>query len=741
MPHTLKTIFLLILFLATPSVFWAKHIVGGDITYKVISFTSTSNVYSFTMHIYRDCNSIDGAKYDDPAFIAVYNKNTRKLIANLRVRLANDSKLPKLSQPCLIPPDICVEDGIYTFETELPIIDDTYILVYQRCCRNETINNIIDPGKIGASYTVEITGLSQQLHNNSPTFKQFPPTIICGGEPLNFDHSAVDKEGDQLVYSFCEPYTGGGQIAGLDCDNITPIPACWPPFGKARYKVPEYSFLRPLGGTPLVVINANTGLITGTPNEKGQFVVSVCVEEYRNGKLLSILKRDFQFNVADCKPTVLGKVKADSVSGNTYFIAQCGDRKLTISNLSLERSYITDFRFEVNLNKPQNEVYKTWEPTISFPDTGIYKGKLFLNPGTQCADTINLEFSIFDAVISDFSYQYDTCIAGPITFTDKSSSPNGNIVKWRWNFGDGRDTTSRNTTHLYETPGRKNVTLTIEDVKRCKVSTLKNFNWQPVPPILIIEPSTFAGCTPSEVTFKNLSKPIDSTYTIRWNFGDGGTSDQISPVYTYKTPGLYSISLEVMSPIGCKIGRSFKDWIKISQGPTADFTFTPNKITQFNSTVAFTDQSLFTTRWQWFLGAKGYSTKQNPIYNFRDTGVQKIKLMVSNQFNCTDSIIKYIDVIPEITYILPNAFTPNNDAINDGFKGKGITDGMKRFSLKIWNRWGEKIFETQNPDESWNGRKFNVGEDSPQGVYLCIVNYVSPRGEPTEIKGYATLIR
>jgi gliding motility-associated-like protein len=737
----LKKLYVLILILMAPSVFWAKHIVGGDITYEVKSFTSSSNLYAFTMHIYRDNLSVGGAPYDNPANISIYNKQTGLIVRSINVPLNGTSSVMKPDYPCLIPPKVAVQDGVYSFETDLNIISDTYIVVYQRCCRNESISNLIDPGGIGASYTVEITGLSQQLHNNSPTFKQFPPIVICAGTPLNFDHSATDKEGDQLVYKFCLPYSGGGRTSGNDCDNNVPIPACWPPFGSVRYKEPEYSFLKPLPGDPLVIINSNTGFITGTPIEQGQFVVSVCVEEFRNGKLLSVVKRDFQFNVANCQPTVLAKVKADSVNGKTYFLNQCGDRNLVIGNLSLERASINDFRFEVNLNKPTNEVYKTWEPTIPFPDTGVYKGVLLLNPGTQCADTINLVFTIFEAIKSDFDYKYDTCVAGPVVFTDKSSSPNGKITSWKWDFGDGKSATLSNTSHLYETPGLKNATLSIEDLRRCKASKTQAFNWQPVPPILLIEPSTFVGCTPSEVTFKNLSKPIDSTYIIRWTFGDGGTSDRISPSYVYKTPGLYSVSIAVTSPIGCKISRTYKDWIKINQGSKADFTYSPDKITQFNPTISLTDQSEYATRWQWFIGNKGYSTRQNPIYTFRDTGLQKVKLLTNNQYNCLDSIIKFIDVIPEITYFLPNAFTPNNDAINDGFRGKGFTEGIKRFSLKIWNRWGELIFETQNPEESWNGRKHNVGDDSPQGVYLCIVNYFSPRGQPFEIKGYATLIR
>ena len=742
-PYTLKKLIFLYLFLMTPSVFWAKHIVGGDITYRVLSSSNTSNRYEFTLHVYRDCNSVQGAPFDQAAAISVYGKRSNQRILNFNAPLGAIIPVPKPNNPCLIPPNVCVEEGTYTFERDLPIINDTYILVYQRCCRNESINNIIEPGAVGASYTVEISPLSQQLHNNSPIFKQFPPIIICAGEPLNFDHSATDSEGDQLVYKFCQPYGGGGRTGGNGCDETSPNPPCFPPRGNAVvFREPEYSFLRPVQGNPIVTINSNTGLIAGTPTEIGQFVLSVCVEEYRNGQLLSVLQRDFQFNVAECKPIVRAKVKADSVVGKTYFINACGERIIAINNLSLDRTIINnEFRFEINLKKPTNEVYTTWEPTIPFPDTGVYNGKLFLKPGTQCADTIDLVFSIFNTATPNFAFTYDTCVAGPVAFTDKSSSDNGKILKWQWQFGDGNTATTPNATHLYDTPGTKNVSLTIEDVRKCKNTATKSFSWLPVPPVLIIQPSTFNGCTPGIVTFKNLSKPIDSTYTIRWNFGDGGTSNQISPVYTYSTPGLYSVSLEVTSPIGCKVSRSFKDWVRINQGSKADFSYAPEKITQFNPTVSFTDESINTTRWQWFIGAKGYSTRQSPIYTFRDTGLQKVKLVVTNQFNCADSIIKFIDVVPEVTYFIPNAFTPNNDATNDVFKGKGLTENMKRFVLKIWNRWGELIFETNNPDEAWNGRKFNTGEDSPLGVYLYIVNYESPRGQPFELRGYATLIR
>jgi hypothetical protein len=200
-----------LLALIAPSVVVAKHIVGGEITYRVVSFTPTSNRYAFTMKIYRDCNSVQSADFDDPAIIGVYNASTGRLLQSFGVPAGQKVNVKAPDYPCLIPPNVCVDERTYTWEQSLDIINASYIILYQRCCRNETISNIVAPGNVGATYNVEITAYAQETHNNSPTFRQFPPTVICANEPLNFDHSAVDSEGDQLVYEFCQPLPGGGR--------------------------------------------------------------------------------------------------------------------------------------------------------------------------------------------------------------------------------------------------------------------------------------------------------------------------------------------------------------------------------------------------------------------------------------------------------------------------------------------------------------------------------------------------
>jgi gliding motility-associated-like protein len=140
-------------------------------------------------------------------------------------------------------------------------------------------------------------------------------------------------------------------------------------------------------------------------------------------------------------------------------------------------------------------------------------------------------------------------------------------------------------------------------------------------------------------------------------------------------------------------------------------------------------------------GNEGLAFIASPTYQFKDTGLYTIQQVVFHENGCTDTAVAKLDVIPVVTYFLPNAFTPNFDSRNDVYKGVGIVEGMTDFELSIWARWGERVFYTRDPDEGWNGRKHNSGDDLPDGVYVCVVKYTDPRSNPVEIKEFATLLR
>lgn len=729
----------------------AKHIIGGEITYTC----NNNGSYTFSMFVYRDCSS-DGAAFDPSAYISIFSQvgNTYTEFRTLDVNITSGPvDVPPPEDPCLIPPtNVCVEEARYIFSVVLPPIDGSYHVVYQRCCRNNSITNIIDPQDSGATYTVEVTKEAQEVCNNTPVYNDFPPIVICVNDPLFFDHSASDSDGDQLVYEFCAPILGGGPLGTAEnpgdadgCNGVRPQYPCAPPFDPVAYVLPTYSEINPMGGTPQITIDPVTGIITGVPNLLGQYVVGVCVSEFRNGVLLSKVRRDFQFNVTTCETTVDARIEYDEIIGaQEYVINSCGNNTITFGNNSIQEQFIDDFSWTFDING-STETFTEWEPTVTFPSIGTYQGQLILNPGTDCGDTAFINVNVYPEINADFTYDYDTCIAGPITFTDLSVSGAGPdaITDWLWDFDLGTQGTSTEPSPVYmlNSPGFIPVSLTVTDTNNCVDVSLQTIQWQPAPPILIIEPSSFVGCVPMEVFFNNLSIPIDSTYDIVWTFGDGTTSGDVSPTHIYTEPGIYDISLEVTSPIGCFVEDSWSNWINARPAPIADFSFSPEEVNSFDPVVDFTDLSFEPSTWFWDFDSDGFSYEQNPTFVFPDTGLQEVTLIVTHESGCMDTLSQFIDVIPKVTYFMPNAFTPNSDDVNDFFIGKGVTEGMTNFNMTIWNRWGELIYETNDPNDPWNGRKRNTGRESPNGVYVYLVSYTGPRNNDFELKGYATLIR
>jgi gliding motility-associated-like protein len=737
----------LFLMLSASSMLRGTHIVGGEITYKFIKRNGRNIDYRFTMKIYRDIYTPNmGAVLDPVANIGIFIKTPsgsyRQYNNTLRIPLTSNNPeldLPKF--PCLTPPsNIGVEEGIYEWDATLLDTNVSYVISYQRCCRNKP-SNILNASTSGSTYFVEITPESQKSNNSSPEFNNFPPILLCGGEPLKFDHSAKDAEGDQLVYKLCSPSLGGTSRIPA------PSPPASPPYEDVAFLRPEFSAENPMGGDPLVIIDPNTGLIAGTPNVLGQFVVSVCVEEYRNGKLLGKIFRDFQFNVVSCKRTVVTNIGTDSFNVTaaikTFVVRGCDKATVTFENRSYERSEINNFYWEFNI-KGEKVRYTDWSPTITFRDTGVYLGKLLLNPNTPCGDsaTVKVQIGGGPKLEASFNIQYDTCVAGPIAING-SVKPEVKLNNIFWDLGDGaKDTGRLSVIHRYKLPGQKKITLRLRDDIGCQRDTAVEFTWLPAPPILVVEPDNFVGCTPASVFFNNRSSPLDSTYTIKWDFGDGTFGNTISPTHIYEKSDTYSVKLFIVSPLGCKKEASFRNWIKVKQSPTADFDYFPKVITNLNPVMSFEDKSSSdVTSWRWFFGAKGYSTRQNPLYTFRDTGIQTLQFIVRNTEGCFDTLTKEINVEPRISFFMPNAFSPNNDTKNDIFKGSGFLFGLKRFKMTIWSRWGEVVFQTANAEEGWNGFKNNEGDEAQAGVYMYEVQYVTPTNQTIIKRDFLTLIR
>ena len=728
----------------------AGHIIGGVFTYECLGDAPAAGNkrYLITLKIYRDCNFPNqGAGTFDSApnalfrgTVSIYRDAERSEYRKVILPAPQVTKLdPRAINPCVIsPPRLCVEEGVYEFLLDLPIFDGTYHLVYQRCCRNATINNVVTPQSVGTTYYIDLTAEAQTSCNSSPVFDQYPPIIICAGFPLRYLHSATDPEGDELVYEICPSFTGGS-LNGQG--GLAPDPDAPPPFREVPYVRPTYSAANPLRADPALRINSKTGLLTATPTTQGQYVVGICVSEYRNGVLLSKVFRDFEFAVTNCQPSVVADIAEDTIIGlRTFAKTFCGSSDVTIINESYQRENIRNVEWQFDVDG-RNIVLPTWDARVSFPGPGEYKGRLFVNKGGECGDSLEVFVNIFPEIRADFDYEYDTCRAGPVAFTDLSESDAGPIRVWEWNFGDGNGSSEPDPNHLFMTAGNFPVNLRVRDRNFCEASVTKNVPYFPIPPILLSAPEPVSICQPALVLFDNLSPPINNSYKIEWDFGDGNTSTALAPSHLYNSPGFYSVGVKVTSPVGCYADSVYRNWVEVKTSPTAGFDFDPKEVDQLHPTVNFFDESFGAVRWFWDFGGLGSSIQPNPVFAFPDTGQHVIRQIVAHYSGCLDTAETIIDVRPIVTYFLPNAFTPNADATNDRFMGIGILDGMRDFEIGIWNRWGEQVFASNDPETGWNGRKYNDGQPAPNGVYVYVVKYRGPRGENYLHKGTVVLVR
>lgn len=738
------TIFFILIFC---SKIYATHIVGGEIYYDYLG----NNQYKITMKVYRDCyNGIP--LLDDPALINIFDKNGN-LVMSINVPLKSVTNIPpSINNSCIqAPNNVCVEEGIYETIQTLPPINGGYYIVYQRCCRNQTILNIISPGGIGATYWEHIPGPEQAFPNSSPRFKKFPPIFICNGLNINFDHSATDPDGDVLVYSFCAAYNGldgccpilpapSPPQAGSYCN--TPPPACPnnyppPPYVSVPYS-PPYSSTYPLASNPAIAINPTTGLITGKPTLNGQWVISVCVSEYRNGQLIGTHQREFQFNVVTCSVTVVSAMQDQT--------QKCDGYTINFNNQSIgANTYFWDFG-DPTTNADTSHLVN---PFYTYPDTGSYQVTLIANPGKPCSDTSIKTFYVYPKFAPQFSPPAGQCISNN-SFSFEVTGNYANYTTFNWNFGSVAtpsisNSPTPNNIH-FTSAGIFPVTVTVTQ-QPCETTLSGTIEVYPLPQINSTTNSgTVCVNTPFrfDITADNLINPV-----YQWYFTNGYFSADSMPVVSFSAPGVYGYSLNIINTAQCitTLNINATNVVTVYPAPFANFIFTPTLTTIFDPDITFIDSSynqyetMFNASiigWEWNLDDGNIMTTPYFVHTYNNYGEYDVSLIVTNSYGCKDTVTKRIKILPEFRFWVPNAFTPTGDGLNDIFLP--IVIGVEDYQLEIFDRWGEKIFFTNNTKQGWNG--YYKGVLCKEDVYVWKIsfkNVVSRKYE--EHLGHVTLLR
>ena len=576
------------------------------------------NTYEVTMKLYRDCNS-GGAAFDNPATFGVFNASGG-LEFQVQSFIGTIQNIdPNFNSPCLdVPPDVCVQEGIYTFTVTLPDDSQAYQVVYTRCCRNQTILNLNNPGSQGLTLVSEIPPASSTTCNSSPRFNSFPPPVLCSFEYFEFDHSATDPDGDSLAYSLCSPFIGGTQL------NPAPVPPPPPPYNEVNWQ-PPYSATNPLPGDPGLSIDPVTGLLSGSPTVMGQFVVGVCVEEWSDGQLIGTHKRDFQFNVAQCEQVSSADIAPIE---NEQF---CDGLTFHFTN---ESDPSNDFLWNFGDPTTNDDVATSYNATYTYPDTGTYIVTLITNPGFFCSDTTTLTVPVYFEIQVVIQSTDFVCVDGlPLyTFTAAGDfdAPTSDIT---WDFGDNANpnTATGETVNgiSFSQPGAQTVEVQVEN-DICPGHGIINFNVPTPIEISISEQDVFC----SGLTYAFEQTNMNAT-GFAWDFGvadsDGDVSNSANPTFTFPQPGQYEVTLTGSAVDNCPVNDqatfNIQPLLAPEISPLSVACFDDNSI-DFTAAGDYAPGATFS--WTFESGSPATSSAQNPSgIHFDSTGAKDVILSVT----------------------------------------------------------------------------------------------------------------
>jgi len=372
------------------------------------------------------------------------------------------------------------------------------------------------------------------------------------------------------------------------------------------------------------------------------------------------------------------------------------------------------------------------------------------------------------------------CDGQKVTFIDQSSVGGGILIAtWQWDMNnDGViDITGQNIPPRVITPaGTDSVRLlvTTNSVPSCSAQTTEPVIIYPNPAANFIGVD-LKGCPKLNTAFTDLSTIITGTITAwSWSFGNGQTSSaQFPQPQTYNntsasTPAFYSASLIVTTNNGCKDTTSKNNYIEVYPKPIAAFSWGPNDADLYDPAISFQNHAIGAGTYTPTLtyGANGvqyylsdnYANSANPNTVFYNTTFSHtynnpdyadveedypVTQWVINNFGCRDSVTEIVVIKPIVTFYIPNAFSPNKDGTNEGFKGTGIGIDNSTYNLWIFDRWGLMIYHAQDLEKAWDGH-MQGHEDwavLQEDVYVWKVKFNDIKHKSHDYHGTVTLIK
>ncbi len=387
--------------------------------------------------------------------------------------------------------------------------------------------------------------------------------------------------------------------------------------------------------------------------------------------------------------------------------------------------------------------------THTYAAPGVYTAILIAEDSSTCNVRDTSRVRVFvgaNRALLDFvPAKQAPCESLTFNFTNTTTgsiSNNFTARNFYWDYGDGspRDTVNgfapSPAIHTYAQPGTYDVKLFITGTNFCNSpdSITKTIRIAPLVKAIFTAPAR--GCVPFIVNFENESLAGES---FEWQFDDGTIfSTDVEPTFTFTVPGTYRVRLIATDTNTCnRIDTSAYSTITVFPIPVANATWSPNPPIE-NTPVTFTNlSSPDAIRFLWKFGDGDSTTVRNPVHEYDSTGTYNVELLAYNIANCADTFRFSVSVIVLPLLDVPNAFTPGKFGENGIVKVRGF--GIRRMNFKIYNRWGQLVFQSNDKNIGWDGTF--KGKLQPLDVYAYTLDAELVTGEKIRKTGDITLLK
>jgi len=359
--------------------------------------------------------------------------------------------------------------------------------------------------------------------------------------------------------------------------------------------------------------------------------------------------------------------------------------------------------------------YYAWQPTndtsalINGLTAGIYS--VVVRDSNNCLDSSSVTVLNTEGPTVELDFDIG-CFGEPTAITIDTT---GAVVNCTYDFGDGGNSTICGTnSHLYNAQGTYYASIIVSDVNGCADTALDTVIINPKPAgTIIVDPRN--GCEPLLVNFiTDIVDTINNAFLWQSDDGNSGSNATFSNVYNQ---GTYFPSVTVTNQFGCDTTIVVNSSIQVSPTPLADFSYSPTELDAYNSTVNFIDESSGNVvLYYWDLGDSNTTSVSRDIsHTYTDTGSYVVMHVVGNSALCYDTVYQIVRVNEVFSFFVPNAFTPDENGVNEAFQWVSTGVSPNDFEFIIFNRWGEEVFRTNLVDGFWDGKK--DGEYVPSGIY------------------------